>query len=254
MLRRRQVADEALVDRDRDDGHRAAQPHRRPRPVEQRRERAGEAAERGPHPDVRAALLGDRRAELGAGERRRDEEDDEQHDQPGERLPPPTAIAPIVSTTTIAEIRKKIVSSRPSSRRSFVLLGGREDSATCCSDCVMSPASATPSLCGDEPRRCRTASARPRRSGCSPWCRRRPVHPAVRRAQRGRQRVEPRTARAQRPVGHGLRVVEDPDVGDESVRSSRSSAHRARPRGLGGRSRAGRTVSAARAWRTVHDS
>ena len=82
----RQAAEEPLVDRHRHHRDRAAEPHRRPGPVQQRGQRAGEAAERPPHPDVSAALLGDRGAEFGADQRRGDEEGDEQHHQPGERL------------------------------------------------------------------------------------------------------------------------------------------------------------------------
>ena len=75
-------------DRDRDDRDGAAQPHRRSGPVEQRGQRAGEPSERHPHPDVSAALLRDRGAQLRAGQRRRDEERQEQHDEPRERLRP----------------------------------------------------------------------------------------------------------------------------------------------------------------------
>ena len=74
---RAQVGEEALEHGDRDDGHRAAEPHRRPGPVQQRRQRPREAAERVPHPDVRAALVRDRRAQLGARQRRGHEEGDQ---------------------------------------------------------------------------------------------------------------------------------------------------------------------------------
>ena len=69
-----------------DDREGPTQPHRRAGPVQQRGERAGEAAERRAHPHVGAAFLRERRAQLGVGQRRRDEERHEQHQQPRERL------------------------------------------------------------------------------------------------------------------------------------------------------------------------
>ena len=82
-----QLAEEAPVDRHGHDRDRPAQPHGRARPVQQGGEGAGEAPEGHPHPDIGPALVGDGRAQLGAGQGRGDEEEDEQHHQPGEGLP-----------------------------------------------------------------------------------------------------------------------------------------------------------------------
>ena len=82
----RETAEELLVDGHRHDRDRAAQPHRRPGPVQQRGQGSGVPAERAANPDVSAALLRDRGPQLGADQRGRDEEGDEEHDQPGERL------------------------------------------------------------------------------------------------------------------------------------------------------------------------
>ena len=62
----RQVAQELLPDGHRHHRDRAAEPHRCPGPVEERGQGAGVAAERPADPDIDAALLRDRGAELGA--------------------------------------------------------------------------------------------------------------------------------------------------------------------------------------------
>ena len=101
------------------DRERAADPDGRLDPVDEGDERPGQAPERHPRPDVWAALVRERRPELGDHEPGGHEEQRADEREPHDVCAPPRATAPSVSRTTIAAIRKQTASTRPSSRRSF---------------------------------------------------------------------------------------------------------------------------------------
>ena len=83
-----EVTEERVERRDRGDAQQAAHPDRVRQPVQDRVDRGHEAAPGELRPHVAAALVGERRAQLGGQQRVRHEEEDRQHDQPREALRP----------------------------------------------------------------------------------------------------------------------------------------------------------------------
>ena len=97
----------------RDERERPSDPDRVRRPVEERADRRERGGRTRAYPLVRAALLGESRAELGREQGIGQEEEDPEEDQPGEGLGPEAAVAPIVSNPTIVQSRKNRMSRRP---------------------------------------------------------------------------------------------------------------------------------------------